>query len=122
VARSFRPFSPASVADSHLCGVRSNQQSGPWWLFKYRAVRALEGRFASALNAPPGANVGQSHNAAAYEPFACSGRNARRRSTPSVLPRIGTRMHPSEQRPNPSLHLTFASRLRRLSPAGELKR
>ena len=24
--------------------------------------------------------------------------------------------------PNPSLHLTFASRLRRLSPAGELKR
>lgn len=24
-------------------------------------------------------------------------------------------------RPNPSLHLTFASRLRRLSPAGELK-
>jgi len=25
-------------------------------------------------------------------------------------------------RPNPSLHLTFASRLRRLSPAGELKR
>ncbi len=25
-------------------------------------------------------------------------------------------------RSNPSLHLTFASRLRRLSPAGELKR
>ena len=25
-------------------------------------------------------------------------------------------------RPNPSLHLTFASRLRRLSPADELKR
>ena len=25
-------------------------------------------------------------------------------------------------RPNPSLHLTFASRLRRLAPAGELKR
>jgi len=24
--------------------------------------------------------------------------------------------------PNPSLHLTFASRLRRLAPAGELKR
>ena len=29
---------------------------------------------------------------------------------------------PSIARSNPSLHLTFASRLRRLSPAGELKR
>jgi len=29
---------------------------------------------------------------------------------------------PAWARPNPSLHLTFASRLRRLSPAGELKR
>lgn len=31
-------------------------------------------------------------------------------------------MHTGERAPNPSLHLTFASRLHRLAPAGELKR
>jgi hypothetical protein len=42
-------------------------------------------------------------------------------------PEEGQAAHPmsltlSREQPNPSLHLTFASPLRGLSPAGELKR
>jgi hypothetical protein len=44
------------------------------------------------------------------------------KSTPSRTHEPNYSRPPTSMRPNPSLHLTFASRLRRLSPAGQLKR